>query len=142
MDRDLALERLRRFHTAQGAFYGGGPGEALRDLLTDDVAWQVPGRSSIAGVYRGRDAVMAYFARRRDLAARTFVMHPGDVLVGEGARVAVLTDGTALLGGRRHRWSTVGLYELRGERVAACWLLPLDQEAFDAAWGQRAPGAG
>ena len=142
MDRDLALERLEAFHAAQGAFYAGGPGAALRDLLTEDVAWHVPGRNAIAGVHAGRDAVMAYFARRRDLAARTFVVHPGDVLVGEGPRVAVLTDGTALLRGRRHRWSTVGLYELRGERVAACWLLPLDQRAFDAAWGERGPGAG
>jgi len=28
----------------------------------------------------------------------------------------------------------VGLYELREGRVAACWLLPLDVAAFDAAW--------
>ena len=61
-------------------------------------------------------------------------MFPGDVLVGDGPRVAVCTDGSATRGGREWRWSTVGLYELRGERVAACWLLPLDPAAFDAAW--------
>jgi ketosteroid isomerase-like protein len=134
MDRRLALQLLRRLHEAQGAFYAGGPPDALRDLLTEDVVWRVPGENAIAGVYEGREAVMAYFARRRDLASGTFKMHPGDVLVGDGPRVAVLTDGSALLGGREHRWSTVGLYELRGERVAACWLLPLDPQEFDAAW--------
>jgi hypothetical protein len=49
----------------------------------------------------------------------------------------VLTDGEAVIGGETHRCSTVGLYRLRGELIAACWLLPLDQAAFDAAWRVR-----
>jgi uncharacterized protein len=134
MDREEARGVLARLHEAQGAFYAGGPEEPLRALLTEDIAWTVPGRNAIAGEYRGIDAVMAYFRRRRDLAARTFRMHPGDLLVGDGDRVAVLTDGTAVIGGVERRWSTVGLYELRDGRVAACWLLPLDLAAFDAAW--------
>jgi ketosteroid isomerase-like protein len=134
MDRDDARRLLARLHEAQGAFYAGGPDEPLRAMLTDDVEWTVPGRNAIAGKYRGVDEVMAYFARRRDLAARSFRMHPGDLLTGDGDRVAVLTDGTATIGGVEHRWSTVGLYRLREGRVAVCWLLPLDQAAFDAIW--------
>jgi ketosteroid isomerase-like protein len=134
MDRDEARRLLARLHEAQGAFYAGGPDEPLRAMLTDDVEWMVPGRNAIAGEYRGVDEVMAYFARRRDLAARSFRMHPGDLLTGDGDRVAVLTDGTATIGGVEHRWSTVGLYRLREGRVAACWLLSLDQAAFDAIW--------
>jgi len=94
----------------------------------------MPKSNTIAGDYRGVDEVMAYFARRRELAARTFRMHPGDLLTGDGDRVAVLTDGTATIGGVERRWSTVGLYRLRDGRVAACWLLALDQEAFDVIW--------
>jgi ketosteroid isomerase-like protein len=134
MDRDEARRLLARLHEAQGAFYAGGPDEPLRAMLTDDVEWTVPGHNAIAGEYRGIDEVMAYFARRRDLAARSFRMHPGDLLTGDGDRVAVLTDGTATIGGVEHRWSTVGLYRLREGRVAACWLLALDQAAFDAIW--------
>jgi ketosteroid isomerase-like protein len=134
MDRDEARRLLARLHEAQGAFYAGGPDEPLRAMLTADVEWTVPGRNAIAGEYRGVDEVMAYFARRRDLAARSFRMHPGDLLTGDSDRVAVLTDGTATIGGVEHRWSTVGLYRLREGRVAACWLLPLDQAAFDAIW--------
>jgi ketosteroid isomerase-like protein len=134
MDRDEARRILARLHEAQGAFYAGGAAEPLRDVLTEDVAWVVPGVNAIAGDYRGVDEVMAYFARRRDLAARSFRMHPGDLLTGDGGRVAVLTDGTATIGGTERRWSIVGLYELRDGRVAACWLLPLDPVAFDAIW--------
>jgi len=134
MDRDEARRVLARLHEAQAAFYAGGPPEPLRALLADDVAWVVPGRNAIAGEYRGIDEVMAYFAQRRNLAARTFRMHPGDLLTGDGDQVAVLTDGTATIGGIERRWSTVGLYRLHLGRVAACWLLPLDQGAFDAIW--------
>jgi ketosteroid isomerase-like protein len=134
MDRAAAEALLARLHAAQGEFYAGGAGGPLRALLAPDVEWHVPGANAIAGDYRGADEVMAYFARRRDHAARSFRMHPGDVLVGEGDRVAVLTDGTATIGGRDERWSTVGLYRLAGERIAGCWLLPLDPAAFDRIW--------
>ncbi len=134
MDRRAATDVLGRLHEAQGAFYAGGPDAPLRAVLHPDVEWHVPGRNAIAGDHLGIEAVMAYFARRRDHAARTFRMHPGDVLVGEGDRVAVLTDGSACIGGREERWSTVGLYRLAGGRVAGCWLLPLDPAAFDRIW--------
>jgi mandelate racemase len=134
LDRNAVIEQLERLHEAQGAFYSGGPGAPLRELLTDDVVWSVPGNNSIAGTYEGIAAVMSYFARRRQLSSRTFVMSPGEVLVGDREYAAVLTDGTAVLGGRVRHWSTVGLYRLRGDRIAACWLLPLSPQEFDSIW--------
>jgi len=134
VDRAAALDLLARLHAAQGEFYAGGAEAPLRALLHPDIEWHVPGRNAIAGDYRGIDAVMAYFARRRDHAARTFRMHPGDVLVGDGDRVAVLTDGSATIGGREERWSTVGLYRMEDGRIGGCWLLPLDAAAFDRIW--------
>ena len=109
MDRDAALRLLDRLHDAQNDCYAGGGDTALRQLLTSDIAWTVPGRSPVAGQYHGIDEVLGYFARRRDLAAGTFRMHRADVLAGDGAR------------------------------IAACWLLPLDPAAFDEAWSQPGP---
>jgi ketosteroid isomerase-like protein len=135
MERQAAIERLDRLHAAQARFYSGGPAQPLADLLAADVVWTVPGTSPIAGVHSGVESVMAYFARRRDLAAQTFAMHRIDVLTGEDELVAALTDGSAVVGGETRTWSTVGLYGfLRDGRVAACWLLPLDLRAFDAIW--------
>lgn len=134
MDRATAAETLRGLHTAQGEFYAGGDAAPLRALLTADIEWHVPGASPIAGDYAGIDAVLDYMARRRDRAARSFRMQPGDLLTGDGDRVAVLTDGVAVLGGREERWSTIGLYRLRDDLIAGCWLLPLDPVAFDRIW--------
>ncbi len=133
MDREGALSVLRNLHEAQNAMYAGGDTVAVRALLTDDIEWYVPGRNAIAGDYHGIDEVIAYFQRRRALASNTLRLHPGETLVGE-SHVAVLTDGTAVLDGVECRWSTLGLYLLRGGQVAACWLLALDQSAFDRAW--------
>lgn len=135
MNRDAATELLDRLHQAQNAFYAGGSRAAVEQLLHPDIMWVVPGDNLIAGTYRGIDEVFDYFRRRRDLAHRTFRMQRRDILVGDGDRVAALTDGFATIDGVDHHWSTVGLYQVVDARVAACWLLPLDPQEFDAAWG-------
>jgi ketosteroid isomerase-like protein len=134
MNRETAVSLLDRLHTAQNAFYAGGSGAGLEELLAPSIMWTVPGESPIAGSYRGLADVLGYFGRRRDLADRTFRMQRRDVLVGEGDRIAALTDGLAAIRGHDHSWSTVGLYDVSDGRIAACWLLPLDQHAFDAIW--------
>jgi ketosteroid isomerase-like protein len=134
MDRTEAVELLRRLHEAQQTFYSGGDETPVRALLADDIHWHVPGRNAIAGDYLGIEAVLAYFRRRRELVDRTFRMHPGDVLAGDGDRIAALTEGTAVVGGVQRCWSTVGLYQIRDGQVVGCWLLPLDPAAFDDIW--------
>ncbi len=137
MDRLRATELLDHLHAAQNEFYGGGSDASLREILNSEIVWTVPGTNLIAGVYRGLDAVLDYFARRRDLAGRTFQMHRRDVLPGQTNRIAALTDGTATINGRRHEWSTIGLYEIDDlDHITACWLLALDQAAFDAIWSR------
>ena len=141
VERISAVTLLDRLHEAQNQFYGGGDGAALTELLTSDVAWSVPGNNRIAGSYHGLAEVFAYFRHRRDLAGATFRMHRKDILVGEGRRLAALTDGTATLAGRARQWSTVGLYDVTVQgRIAACWLLPLEQGEFDAIWSSGSSG--
>jgi len=132
--RDAAIEVIERLHAAQARLYGDGDPGPVQELLTDDIVWVVPGSSSIAGTYRGRNEVLDYMIARRVVADGTFQMHRGDVLTGDGDSVAVLTDGTAVIAGVERRWSTVGLYRLRGDRVAECRLMPFDQDEFDEIW--------
>jgi ketosteroid isomerase-like protein len=134
VDRATAGEVLTRLHVAQAAFYAGEDDSAVRDVLTEDIVWHVPGDNAIAGDYHGIDEVLDYFTRRRDLASGSFRMHPRDILTGSGDEVAALTNGTATIDGVEHSWSTVGLYRIRDDRISACWLLPLDPAVFDAIW--------
>jgi uncharacterized protein len=134
MNRGTAIDLLDRLNEAQNEFYAGGSGAALEQLLAPNITWTVPGDNRIAGTYRGLEEVFGYFRRRRDLADHTFQMKRRDVLVGDGHRLAALTDGFATIRGIDHHWSTVGLYDVIAGQIAACWLLPLDQRAFDAIW--------
>jgi ketosteroid isomerase-like protein len=134
MNRDTAIALLDRLHQAQNKFYAGDPGATFPQLLAPDITWTVPGNNRISGTYRGLEAVLGYFRLRRDLADRTFQMTRRDVLVGDGTQIAALTDGFATIRNVDHRWSTVGLYNVIDRQITACWLLPLDQLAFDAIW--------
>jgi ketosteroid isomerase-like protein len=126
---------LEEFYAAQRRFYAGEDNaEELKALLADDIAWHVPGRSRIAGHYRGHDDVLAYFTTRRDLASATFRVTPRGMLVDD-ERVVQFAGGSVERGGRTWEWETVGVYRIADGRIAECWLLPFDQYAFDEIWG-------
>lgn len=113
--------------------YAGGGLDAVRELLSPDVVWHVPGGSAIAGDHRGRDAVMAYFERRRALAGGRMVIEERRQ-IADGDTVVQLADGSMELGGETLRWRTAGVYRFDGEQVAEAWLVPLELDAFDAIW--------
>jgi hypothetical protein len=76
-------------------------------------------------------------ALQRLLASSITWTVPGDNSIAgtyRGLGEVFDTDGSATIRDVDHRWSTVGLYDVVDQRITACWLLPLDQRAFDAIW--------
>ncbi len=102
-------------------------------MLTDDVIWHVPGHSAIAGDYRGRDEVLRYFARRRELAEATFRIDVRGVLADD-ERAVILAAGEVQSGDETLSWGTVGIFRLADGKIAECWVVPYDQRSFDAVW--------
>lgn len=106
-------------------------GPAIAELLADDVVYHFPGRSPLAGTYRGRDEVMGLF---RALAARLGApprLHSHDVLASE-AHAVDLALHSADRGGRRFEWRAVRIYHFIGGRVSEIFLTIEDLYAFDA----------
>jgi ketosteroid isomerase-like protein len=128
------LDVYERFAEAQRAFYTGGPVAPVAALLAEHATWDVPGESAIAGHYAGRDAVLEYFTRRRDLADSTFTINTHRVLHDDRGVVA-FAGGRATIGGRERAWETIGVYDVAEGHVVAGRLVPLDQSAFDEVWG-------
>jgi uncharacterized protein len=129
-------ERLIRvFHERQNCFYAGGEQAPVAAMLTDDVIWHVPGRSPIAGDHRGRESVLRYFARRRELAETTFRIDVRGVLADD-ERAVILATGQVDSGGKTLGWRTVSLFRVVAGRIAECWVLPYDQQSFDQIWSQ------
>jgi limonene-1,2-epoxide hydrolase len=79
------------------------------------------------------EAVLAYFAKRRELASATMKMHPGEILADAEA-VVQLVDGSARLGGEEVSWRTVGVYRIQDGRIREVWLVPFDLDRFDEIW--------
>jgi hypothetical protein len=134
VNRSAAIDLLDRLHRAQNEFYAGGSGSSLRQILAPSITWIIPGNNGIAGTYHGLEEVLEYFRRRRDLSDHTFQLRRRDVLVGAGDRIAALVDGAAAIDNVDHHWSTVGLYDVVGQKISACWLFPLDPHGFDMIW--------
>ena len=126
---------IRAFHDAQNEFYAGGDQQPAAAMLTADVIWHVPGRSAIAGEYRGRGEVLRYFATRRELACATFRITVRDVIADDGQAV-IFAAGTVRRDGRSLDWETVNVFRIDAGRIAECWVLPYDQYRFDDIWSR------
>jgi ketosteroid isomerase-like protein len=107
--------------------------ETLAQLLHEEVIWHVPGRSAVAGEYRGIDQVLAYTRRRRELAEGTFFITVDDILANDEHGLVIAT-GKATRAGETFEWRAHGLYRFRDGRIAECRVLPEDQYAFDEVW--------
>lgn len=106
---------------------------SLADVFAKDIVWHVPGKSAIAGEYRGRAQVIEYVRRRRALTDDTFEVTVEDVLANDEDGF-VIASGSAVREGKRLEWRAHGLYRFQKGRIAECWVLPEDQNAFDAIW--------
>jgi ketosteroid isomerase-like protein len=104
-------------------------------LFADDVVGHVPGRSPVAGVKRGKDAVVGYiedaFARSHGDVTVELV----DMLVGREHMALVvrerLADGDRVLDMRR-----TNVYRVRDDRITEVWIFEGDQYAVDEWFGQ------
>jgi ketosteroid isomerase-like protein len=132
-DRHPHEQLIREFHDHQNRFYAGGAQEPSGAMLTGDVTWHVPGHSPLAGDYRGRSEVLRYFARRRELADRTFQIEVRGVLADDD-RAVILAACEVNYGGEMRTWTTVAMFRITNGRIAECWVMPHDQHAFDQIW--------
>jgi ketosteroid isomerase-like protein len=138
-DEHPNVRLIRDFHEGQNRFYARGEQGPVSAMLTADVAWHVPGRSAIAGDYRGRDEVLGHFARRRELARATFRIDVRGV-VADDERAVILAGGEVERDGQPFTWGTAVIFRIEQGRIAECWVLPYDQQAFDEIWSPAAAG--
>ena len=134
MNRGAAIELLDRLHLAQNEFYAGGSGSSFSQILTPSITWTIPGNNDIAGTHHGLEEVLDYFRRRRGCRTTPFSCTDAmfsSVTTTESLRLSMVPppSATSNIG-----WSTVGLYDVVGEQISACWLLPLDPHGFDKIW--------
>lgn len=127
MSEHLAL--AQRFF---GAF-GKRDLDTVRECLAEDVVWHVPGKSLISGEHRGREGILAYFARLHDLTSGTWKTEPVDMLEGRTG-VVLLARASGERAGRRYQKTYCLRLAIREGRVWEARLYNEDQAAFEEFW--------
>lgn len=102
----------------------------IRDHWTDDIVYHVPAPSAVASDYRGKDGVMAYLAKLRDLTKGSLQAEVHDVLANDEHGVALLVV-TASSRGKEITWNQINIYHLRDGKIAEAWTHLADQGAVD-----------
>ena|SRR5215813_1866351 len=104
--------------------------ETFAALLTDGVVLHFPGRGPLAGDHRGKDQVLATWAKQAELTGGTFRLELHDILANDEHAVA-LTVARAERGGRAWEDNAVAVFHIRDRKVSEIWLHPGDQYAGD-----------
>ncbi|HSL63077.1 MAG TPA: nuclear transport factor 2 family protein [Gaiellaceae bacterium] len=110
-----------------------------RDALTvartigSDVVWRVPGRSAMAGEYRGRAEIFAFLRRTAELTGGTYRAELVDVWGGDEVVVG-LYRATGTRDGRTLDIPQALVFRFDGEELREVLAVPGDPEAFEAFW--------
>jgi uncharacterized protein len=108
-------------------------GFALRGLFADDAVWTVPGRSVMAGTYRGRDEIFRFLARLPKETDGTYGSELLDVLASD-ERAAALYQARGSRRGRKLELDQVLLFRIPDGVVREVLALPSDPDEFEAFW--------
>ena len=109
-------------------------GFALREVFAPDAVWTVPGDGTMAGVYRGREAIFHFLGRLPKETGGTYGSQLVDVLASDD-RAAALYRASGERNGRRLDLDQVLLFRLQDGLVHEVLALPSDPAAFEEFWG-------
>ena len=113
------------------AFSSGDMG-TLGQVLDRDVVYHVPGRSPLAGDYRGQEEVIGrFFGRIFELTGGTFQVELHDSVANDQHAISLFTARGQRDGRTLEQRSTL-VFHARDGKLVEAWLFVDDQYAFDA----------
>ena len=122
-------EMLRKAY----ADFARGDLDGYWSVCTDDFAFNVPGRSKVAGRFQGKDAFYGMIGNVMALTGGQFQEEVHDVLANDEHGV-VLAIHRFPRNGQTYEYRTAHVYNIRDGKLAECWEQPQDPTAFDTAW--------
>jgi uncharacterized protein len=104
---------MRRAYEA----FNTGDIETLTELFDERAVWHLPGRSSMANDYQGRDATLAYFGQIGEKTGGTFRAELQDLAADDDDRVVGIHRSTADRDGKHLDVSDCIVFQLKDGRV-------------------------
>ena len=128
----MAGEKAKRLAEAMALISKGEVERFGETLLADDVVWHWPGRSSVSGDYRGRQAALELLGGFRKLTEDRLTVEPIDILEGE-SHLMSFTHITAEREGQKLDVIMADAMRFGPDGpVVEYWTLSNDQAAVDA----------
>jgi len=130
MGSDQNVAVMRR---AYEAFNTGDIG-TLNELFDESIVWHLPGRSSYADDYEGRDATLAYFGQLAEQTGGTFRAELKHLLADGDDHVVGIQRSTGDRDGKHLDVGNSIVFELKDGRVVDGREHFHDLYAWDAFW--------
>ncbi|HTZ42998.1 MAG TPA: nuclear transport factor 2 family protein [Jatrophihabitans sp.] len=125
---DAHMELVRRGYAA----FNTADVDTLRSILSHDVVQHVPGSSQVAGLYKGIDAVLGYYAKLGELTGGTFRAHLIEVFGDGGPHVTALHQITATRDGMTRVSRGTIVFTFLGDRATDLLEMRSDLPGDDA----------
>src|SRR3954447_18301259 len=104
---------MRRAYEA----FNTGDVNTLTELFDESAVWHLPGRSSMANDYQGRDATLAYFGQLAQETGGTFRAELERLLADDDGRVVGIHRSTADRDGKHLDVRDSIVFQLRDGRI-------------------------
>jgi uncharacterized protein len=113
--------------------FESGDLDLLRTVMAQDVVWHEPGRSSLAGDYKGPVAVLGFLRRLKEQSDGTFNIEILEV-VSEPERAVVFQRETARRGANALDVIAAVDFEVHHSRITEVTVYQFDTYQFDEFW--------
>lgn len=123
------VELLRKGYDA----FAKGDLDTIRGLFADDAVGHVPGRSPLAGDYKGVDEILGVLGKLFELSGGTYKSEVHAILADDEHGTALSTQ-TAQREGKRLNSKTIEVYHFGGGKVTEFWTLTDSQYEDDEFW--------
>jgi len=100
------------------------------NFLSDDFVLHIPGRSQIAGDYKGKEEIRRHFREITQLSGGTFKTEVHDILASND-HVVGLVNAQADSEGSIVELPRVHIWHVRNGKLSELWLHPVNQYEFD-----------
>jgi len=123
-------EVVRRGYTA----FNAADMKTLTDLFQANSTWYSPGNNPMAGTFKGRDAIMAHFAKIGSETAGTFKANLKNLAICDDGQIVGIQSNTGTRKGKQLNIDCCIVFELKDGKVFSGREFLVDLYTWDKFW--------